>query len=107
MDRVVGAASKPGISKPDKTPFCFSVYCLSHDLFHVIYSENKYFHGYILLEKHLRSLDISINLFERMEACKKFIIRFQSFYSVLVENYSIQKVFGAMISGARLCHDII
>jgi len=82
-----------------------------------MYSENKDFHRYILLEKHLRSLDISVNLFKRMEACKKLIIRSQSFYLVLVENYSIQevilhirrraKVFRAMISGARLCHDII
>jgi hypothetical protein len=105
------------ISKPDKTLFCFSVYSLSHNILLVIYSENKDFSGYILLEKHFRSLGISVNLFERMEAREKLIIPFQSFYSVSVENYSIQKViphvkrrakvFQAMIFGARLCHDII
>ena len=105
------------ISKPDKTLFSFSVYYLTHDLLHVIYSENKDFHGYIFLEKHLRSLDTSVNVFKRMKACKKLIIHFQSFYSVSLEIYSIQKVilhvkrlvkvFQAMISGARLCHDII
>jgi len=102
------------ISKPDKTPFCFSVYCLSHDLFHVIYSENKDFYGFILLEKHLRSSDISVNVFKRMKGCKKLTICFQSFYLVSVENYSIDKVilhvkrwgkvFQVMISGGRLCH---
>ena len=80
------------ISKPDKTPFCFSVYCLSHDLFHAIYSENKDFRGYILLEKHLRSLDISVNVLKRMKGCKKLTICLKSFYSVSVENYSIDKV---------------
>lgn len=80
------------ISKPDKTLFCFSVYCLSHDLFHAIYSENKDFHRYILLEKHLRSLDISVNVFKGMKGCKKLTMCLQNFYSVLVENYSINKV---------------
>ena len=80
------------ISKPDKTPFCFPVYSLSHNLVLIIYSENKDFHGYILLEKQLRSLDSFVNLFKRMEGCKKLIICFQSFYSVSVENHSIDKL---------------
>ena len=110
----IGYLDGNSISKPDKTPFCFAVYCLSRDLFHAIYSENKDFHGYILLEKHLRSLDISVNVFKRMKGCKKLTICWQSFYSVSVENYSIDKVithvkrwgkvFRTMISGGRLCH---
>ena len=56
------------VSKPDKTAFCSLGYSLSHDILLVIYSENKDFPGFILLEKHLRSLDIPVNLFERMEA---------------------------------------
>ena len=80
------------ISKPDKTPFCFSVYYLSQDLLRVIYSENKDFHRYILLEKHLRSLDISVNVFKRMKGRKKLTICFQSFYSVSLGNFSIGKV---------------
>jgi len=80
------------ISKPDKTAFCISANILSHDLLHVIYSENKYFRGCVLLEKESRPLDISVNVFKRMKVHKKLIIHFQSFYSVLVENYSIDKV---------------
>ena len=106
------------ISKPDKTPFCFLVNSLSYDLVPVIYSKNKDFHWYIFLEKNLRPLDISVNLFKRMKGRKKLIIwHFQSFYSVLLEIYRIQEViphikrqgkfFQAMISGARLCGDII
>jgi hypothetical protein len=70
------------ISKPDKTPFCFLGYCLFHDLLDVIYSENKDFRGYILLEKKSRPLNIPVNLFERMEGHKKLTTCFQSFYSV-------------------------
>ena len=43
------------ISKPDMTAFCISVYSFSHNLFLIIYFENKDFQGYKLLEKHLRS----------------------------------------------------
>ena len=112
-DEYGGVDDITDISKPDKTPFCFPVYSLSHNLVLTIYSENKDFHGYILLEKKLRSLDSFVNLFKRMEGCKKLIICFQSFYSVSVENHSIDKliphvkrwgkVFRAMISGGRLC----
>ena len=64
------------ISKPDKTVFCSLAYSLFHNILLVIYSENKDFPRYILLEKHLRSLDILVNLFERMKAHKKLIIHF-------------------------------
>jgi hypothetical protein len=65
---------------------------LSRDHFHVIYSENKDFHKHILLEKLLRQLDIPVNVLKRMKGHEKLIIRFQSFYLVLVENYGNQKV---------------
>ena len=52
-----------------------------------------------------------------MKGCKKLIICYQSFYSVLVENNSIDKViphvkrcgkvFRAMSSGGRLLHENI
>ena len=46
---------KLDISKPDMSVFCVLVYKFSHNLLPVMYSENKDFLRYKLLEKHLRS----------------------------------------------------
>jgi hypothetical protein len=43
------------ISKPDMSVYCVLVYKFSHDLLPVMYSENKDFLRYKLLEKNLRS----------------------------------------------------
>jgi len=80
------------ISKPDKTAFCVLQIKICHNLIIVIYSENKDLCGYRLQEKQMRSLDVFVNVFEGIDCRKKLIICSQSFYSISVENYSIEKV---------------